>query len=126
MYVVAHMPASYATFFFFQAEDGIRDGHVTGVQTCALPIYELETAERQDRSGERGRAGTRVVHERIRSPLEWDANMRRRDRGQEGRAGKYGAGPSQPQQHERDSHPGSVAARRDTPGAKRRAAAADP
>src|SRR5690625_6078533 len=24
--------------FFFQAEDGIRDGHVTGVQTCALPI----------------------------------------------------------------------------------------
>src|SRR5215475_6024033 len=26
-------------FFFFQAEDGIRDFHVTGVQTCALPIY---------------------------------------------------------------------------------------
>src|SRR5690625_7792230 len=25
-------------FFMFQAEDGIRDGHVTGVQTCALPI----------------------------------------------------------------------------------------
>src|SRR5215208_7686558 len=25
-------------FFFFQAEDGRRDGHVTGVQTCALPI----------------------------------------------------------------------------------------
>src|SRR5690625_5156753 len=24
--------------FFFQAEDGIRDGHVTGVQTCALPL----------------------------------------------------------------------------------------
>src|SRR5690625_6467625 len=24
--------------FIFQAEDGIRDGHVTGVQTCALPI----------------------------------------------------------------------------------------
>src|SRR2546425_13168822 len=30
------MPASY---FFFQAEDGIRDKLVTGVQTCALPIY---------------------------------------------------------------------------------------
>src|SRR5207253_8446440 len=28
-------------FFFFQAEDGIRDGHVTGVQTCALPISIL-------------------------------------------------------------------------------------
>src|SRR5438132_9084904 len=26
-------------FFFFQAEDGIRDHCVTGVQTCALPIY---------------------------------------------------------------------------------------
>src|SRR6266496_489556 len=26
-------------FFFFQAEDGIRDLYVTGVQTCALPIF---------------------------------------------------------------------------------------
>src|SRR5256885_5003561 len=26
-------------FFFFQAEDGIRDYKVTGVQTCALPIF---------------------------------------------------------------------------------------
>src|SRR5690625_4978340 len=31
-----------AYFFFFQAEDGIRDGHVTGVQTCALPILEQD------------------------------------------------------------------------------------
>src|SRR5712692_9701796 len=30
----------FICFFFFQAEDGIRDGTVTGVQTCALPIYE--------------------------------------------------------------------------------------
>src|SRR5438874_9386096 len=30
---------SIACFFFFQAEDGIRDLYVTGVQTCALPIY---------------------------------------------------------------------------------------
>src|SRR5947209_10990914 len=28
--------------FFFQAEDGIRDIGVTGVQTCALPIYEAD------------------------------------------------------------------------------------
>src|SRR6266511_5587833 len=28
----------FIVFFFFQAEDGIRDFHVTGVQTCALPI----------------------------------------------------------------------------------------
>src|SRR5690606_40851333 len=31
---------TYVLFFFFQAEDGIRDFHVTGVQTCALPIYD--------------------------------------------------------------------------------------
>src|SRR5690606_40002749 len=30
----------YCFLFFFQAEDGIRYFHVTGVQTCALPIYE--------------------------------------------------------------------------------------
>src|SRR5690606_40717240 len=29
-------------FFFFQAEDGIRDFHVTGVQTCALPISKTD------------------------------------------------------------------------------------
>src|SRR5438309_3254852 len=29
----------FCFFFFFQAEDGIRDGTVTGVQTCALPIF---------------------------------------------------------------------------------------
>src|SRR5690606_40820903 len=28
----------FTVYFFFQAEDGIRDFHVTGVQTCALPI----------------------------------------------------------------------------------------
>src|SRR5437868_9568321 len=31
-------------FFFFQAEDGIRDRNVTGVQTCALPIYSRRLA----------------------------------------------------------------------------------
>src|SRR6266508_6215968 len=44
---------SYFFFvFFFQAEDGIRDGHVTGVQTCALPILidsELERERKVDR-----------------------------------------------------------------------------
>src|SRR5256886_3103995 len=35
----------YMFFFFFQAEDGIRDLTVTGVQTCALPIcFQLETS----------------------------------------------------------------------------------
>src|SRR5439155_6308410 len=34
-------PMRRLRLFFFQAEDGIRDGHVTGVQTCALPISAL-------------------------------------------------------------------------------------
>src|SRR5207249_9483534 len=36
--VVAHLLLYGVFFFFFQAEDGIRDRNVTGVQTCALPI----------------------------------------------------------------------------------------
>src|SRR5207253_6981939 len=47
-------------FFFFQAEDGIRDGHVTGVQTCALPIYfdyaRRVEIRREDELGELARA----------------------------------------------------------------------
>src|SRR5256885_14029529 len=34
----------YNIFFFFQAEDGIRDYKVTGVQTCALPISENDVS----------------------------------------------------------------------------------
>src|SRR6266481_7174984 len=34
-----------SVFFFFQAEDGIRDGTVTGVQTCALPILKASIFE---------------------------------------------------------------------------------
>src|SRR5438067_12047384 len=33
-------------FFFFQAEDGIRDRNVTGVQTCALPISPCATPQK--------------------------------------------------------------------------------
>src|SRR5207247_8273455 len=42
-------------FFFFQAEDGIRDPLVTGVQTCALPIYALRGDCRTERDA-RGQA----------------------------------------------------------------------
>src|SRR2546430_7531453 len=39
-------------FFFFQAEDGIRDLTVTGVQTCALPISSLtHSAQRRNAPG---------------------------------------------------------------------------
>src|SRR6266508_5673511 len=53
-------------FFFFQAEDGIRDGHVTGVQTCALPI-----------SGHFTRRGVLGEHRRIprRSPVRRDRRL---------------------------------------------------
>src|ERR1019366_3733613 len=43
--LVANLLAARRGHFFFQAEDGIRDWSVTGVQTCALPIW---------RSGSRG------------------------------------------------------------------------
>src|SRR6266581_6780376 len=47
-------------FFFFQAEDGIRDGRVTGVQTCALPIYRA-VAETAVDNRDTGAAGPRAV-----------------------------------------------------------------
>ena len=34
--------SGFCLFFFFQAEDGIRDWSVTGVQTCALPIWRSD------------------------------------------------------------------------------------
>src|SRR6266849_7271042 len=41
LYASTPAPGSSAALFFFQAEDGIRDPLVTGVQTCALPILHL-------------------------------------------------------------------------------------
>src|SRR3712207_8998024 len=41
---VRDMWGSSSLFFFFQAEDGIRDIGVTGVQTCALPIFGVPDA----------------------------------------------------------------------------------
>src|SRR5690606_39812364 len=45
----------FHSYFFFQAEDGIRDFHVTGVQTCALPICtaRVRTPRRPSRSSPR-------------------------------------------------------------------------
>ena len=39
VYFLCYFYVVLCFFFFFQAEDGIRDRDVTGVQTCALPIY---------------------------------------------------------------------------------------
>src|SRR3712207_8714895 len=38
VFIRRRLYVQYSLFFFFQAEDGIRDIGVTGVQTCALPI----------------------------------------------------------------------------------------
>ena len=49
-------------FFFFQAEDGIRDYDVTGVQTCALPISLFALTDRaKTTTGNFPPGGERVV-----------------------------------------------------------------
>src|SRR3712207_9527832 len=52
--------------FFFQAEDGIRDIGVTGVQTCALPIYSLRTQWRRKADGGSLAERTRAVSAAVR------------------------------------------------------------
>src|SRR5438046_7488059 len=48
--------------FFFQAEDGIRDWSVTGVQTCALPI-SLRLLNRRLGSAPPKRSGPKIIYE---------------------------------------------------------------
>src|SRR6266581_5270647 len=50
----------FCAAFFFQAEDGIRDGRVTGVQTCALPI----SGARRIPPASPARADRRCCHDR--------------------------------------------------------------
>src|SRR5690554_8206084 len=85
-------------FFFFQAEDGIRDADVTGVQTCALPIYpevregapepprwHEQRRERDARHG--GGQRERQVDERVQEAAARKAVARQR-RSEERRVGK--------------------------------------
>src|SRR5256885_7564726 len=64
-------------FFFFQAEDGIRDYKVTGVQTCALPIYE---AAGIDLGGAGRIRGTQVVRRDDQAVGAARPKLRQRDR----------------------------------------------
>src|SRR6478752_9200323 len=70
-------------FFFFQAEDGIRDVAVTGVQTCALPIFrgtevpvpgqrraEVERGGQAGRAGQPGRDAAGRQHRYVEAVLE--------------------------------------------------------
>src|SRR5215211_544480 len=104
-------------FFFFQAEDGIRDHCVTGVQTCALPISP----------GLRGRQPHTVGRRGGRRP------RRRRGRGAAPRAGgdarprlPVGAAPDRVPQRRRPHRPRPLlpAGQPRLPGARRRAPAA--
>src|SRR5256886_3254884 len=49
---VAKIVGGAQSVFFFQAEDGIRDLTVTGVQTCALPIYDVQPVVEDARAGQ--------------------------------------------------------------------------
>src|SRR5439155_14824123 len=91
------------SFFFFQAEDGIRDGHVTGVQTCALPISRAgsvaaarscrrsrrSTAARGAASAPRGAAPSRGTAGRRTPPPSrpWAGRSEERRVGKECRSG---------------------------------------
>src|SRR5690606_39424351 len=94
--------------FFFQAEDGIRDFHVTGVQTCALPIYDQVAARAANRffadQGVRGSVdgvrGDRVAGDQVAGGSELQVDTRvgtgctdspdAEDRSEERRVGKEG------------------------------------
>src|SRR5467141_4841022 len=63
-------------FFFFQAEDGIRDSSVTGVQTCALPILRFWSSNIPHGYGEKEVPRSKIANA-IFSRLETPANLTR-------------------------------------------------
>src|SRR5699024_12165843 len=68
------------SYFFFQAEDGIRDRNVTGVQTCALPIFALYSVQQTS-----GSTGCCTVSYRRRAPAPTaDPSAPRSGRGRPG------------------------------------------
>src|SRR5690625_7153833 len=73
-------------YFFFQAEDGIRDGHVTGVQTCALPIsYDANHAILELHPGAGGTESQDFASMLLRMYQRW---AEEKDRSEERRVGK--------------------------------------
>src|SRR5688572_31877116 len=93
--------AMYCLIFFFQAEDGIRDLTVTGVQTCALPILDLVVTDEQGtktgvrvdkRTGEatfiaHGEKGSALAH-RVMQRYAYSRVMAELKRSEERRVGK--------------------------------------
>src|SRR5699024_12799093 len=77
--------------FFFQAEDGIRDRNVTGVQTCALPISAAALREMEKVFAEEG-IETEILHignKPIRGCIACNA-CSQKGRSEERRVGKEG------------------------------------
>src|SRR3712207_7359415 len=76
--------------FFFQAEDGIRDIGVTGVQTCALPIWRSRSRRRAPQ--EKWLGSWSQVEAALRPPGGWspgcEAEGDPKDRSEERRVGK--------------------------------------
>src|SRR5256885_9519112 len=71
--------------FFFQAEDGIRDYKVTGVQTCALPIFRKHEIARVAGEGVHGGA-PRLANQRDRGAGN-NSSLRILDGAGDGRGG---------------------------------------
>src|SRR5690606_40413766 len=95
----------------FQAEDGIRDFHVTGVQTCALPIFAVAEYKLVDIVG--GHPLRRVLHH---NPIAFDQVYRVADE-----AGTTGAAGEHPQIQPDDREPVLIpCAKVDGPGGDRR------
>src|SRR5690625_7811407 len=90
---------------FFQAEDGIRDGYVTGVQTCALPIVSTPYSAHGISGGDP------VGGVRRRHRDRGDGTVQ--DRSEERRVGNEG-GSQRPAEHENDSKTARGALREDT------------
>src|SRR5256885_15110093 len=82
----------FVIFFFFQAEDGIRDYKVTGVQTCALPISPARRSHHDElsslRHGDDGDRGERRQDPGLQGWLR--RGVGRRMRSEEGRGGEEG------------------------------------
>src|SRR2546426_8014981 len=86
----------YIFFFFFQAEDGIRDYKVTGVQTCALPICGCDGHQSHDEGGrqhtdsgkDRRLAGVEVVRATRRVTRRGNSTLSATERSEERRVGK--------------------------------------
>src|SRR5256885_10786214 len=91
--IVARFSVCMISFFFFQAEDGIRDYKVTGVQTCALPIWRYGHAReggRVDRFGLRAAARARGARGQDGTPRSRVLVVEARTRATPGRNGEIG------------------------------------